>query len=222
MNAQRLYSVARAAVAILTLAAVGVQFRGSVEDPFKSIVMFWSEFTYESNLAVAIALLLGAWLPWSRVQPGPWWQAVRGAMVAYTAMTFIVYRFLVEGTSNTPSTGVSYYESWASDVLHKVIPVVLLIDWLVMPPVKHLGYRQALIWPIYPLVFCGWSLMRGSIVDWYPYSFLDPDEAGSYGMVALFVVMITVGFLGISAIVVALGNLSSRRLEPAPAVAGAT
>ena len=140
--------------------------------------------------------------------PGRWWDLLRGAMVTYTAMTFIVYQFLVEGTSNTPSDGHHYYASWASDTLHKVIPIVILVDWLVLPPVRRIGYRWAFAWALYPLAYCGYSLIRGPIVDWYPYSFLDPAEAGGWGWVSLYVLAITAGFLAFSVVVIALGRIS--------------
>jgi len=109
MTPGRFIAIARLAVAVLVLAAIGTQFKGSFDDPYKSIVMFWSEFTYQSNLVVAAVLLLGAWFLWSDAHPGPWWDLLRGAMVTYTAMTFVVYQFLVSGTSNTPSDGHHYY-----------------------------------------------------------------------------------------------------------------
>jgi hypothetical protein len=78
MNLNRWMAGARLAVAILILAAIGTQFMGSLDDPHKSIVMFWSEFTYQSNLIVAIVLLFGAWFPWNDVHPGPWWGSAQG------------------------------------------------------------------------------------------------------------------------------------------------
>jgi hypothetical protein len=206
MNANRWYALVRLGMALLVLAALGTQFAGSLDDPNKSVVMFWSEFTYQGNLLVAVVLLMGAWFLWSGAAPGRWWDMLRGATVTYTAMIFVVYRFLVEGTSNTPSTGISYYEDWASDMLHKVLPVLILVDWLIVPPMTRLGYRRALQWAIYPLVYCAYSLVRGVVVEWYPYSFLDPEEAGNYGMVALYVVAITIGFVAFSMAVVWLGN----------------
>ncbi len=206
MTATRMYALVRVALAVLTLLAIGTQFSGSLDDPFKSSVMFWSEFTYQSNLLVAIVLLMGAWIVWKKVHPGRWWEVVRGSMVAYTTMTFFVYRFLVKGTSNTPDTGISYYESWASDVLHVVIPIAILLDWLVRPPTYRLSYRTGLIWTVYPIAFCAYSLVRGPIVNWYPYNFLDPAQAGGALTVAMYVIAISLGFLGLSTAVIALGN----------------
>lgn len=208
MSLNRGIAIARVAVATLILAAIGTQFKGSLDDPYKSIVMFWSEFTYQSNLVAAGVLLTGAWFLWRDIHPGPWWDLLRGAMVTCTAMTFVVYMFLVEGTSNTPSDGHHYYESWASDTLHKVIPIVILVDWLVLPPVRRIDFRWAFVWALYPLAYCGYSLVRGPIVDWYPYSFLDPAEAGGWGWVSLYVLAITAGFLAFSIVVMVLGRIS--------------
>jgi hypothetical protein len=30
------------------------------------------------------------------------------------------------------------------------------------------------------VIYCAYSLIRGPIVHWRPYPFLDPDEAGGY------------------------------------------
>ena len=44
---------------------------------------------------------------------------------------------------------------------------------------------------------------------WYPYPFLDPANGG-YGQVAIVVVGVLVGFIGISAAILAIGNARSR------------
>ena len=85
---------------------------------------------------------------------------------------------------------------------------MILVDWLVLPPLSRIGFRRALVWTIYPLAFCGYTLIRGPIVDWYPYSFLDPAESGGWGGVSLYVLVIIAGFLLFSAVVIALGRVS--------------
>ncbi len=205
----RLFGLIRLAVAGVILFAIWTQFQGARDDPYKSSVMFWSEFTYQSNLLVAIVLVIGGLFLVADIQARHWWDLVRGAMVTYTATTFVVYRFLVEGTRTSPD-GISYYEQWASDVLHIWVPLFVLIDWILDPPDATITWRQAAIWPLYPIGFCVYSLIRGPIVDWYPYDFLDPAEAGGWAGVALYVVAITAGFLAFSAAVAAIGNLRRR------------
>ena len=51
-------------------------------------------------------------------------------------------------------------------------------------PVRRIGFRTALPWLGVPLVYVAYSLLRGPLVDWYPYPFLDPADGG-YGRVAV-------------------------------------
>jgi hypothetical protein len=91
-------------------------------------------------------------------------------------------------------------------VLHRVIPVVMVADWLIDPPRAALELRRALIWLVYPLLFAAYSLMRGPIVGWYPYPFLDPAQVGGYGVVALYCLGIAAGALLFTWLVVSVGG----------------
>jgi hypothetical protein len=158
---------------------------------------------------VALVLLIGGLFMLFDIQARHWWDLVRGSMVVYTATTFVVYRFLVEGTRSSPD-GIDYYEQWASDMLHTWVPLFVFLDWFLDPPDARITWRQALSWLIYPLVYCAYSLIRGPVVDWYPYDFLDPGESGGWAGVLLYVVAITLGILVFSAGVAAIGNLRHR------------
>jgi hypothetical protein len=63
----------------------------------------------------------------------------------------------------------------------------------------------------YPLAYLAYSLIRGPIVDWYPYPFLDPDEVGGYAGVAAYCVAIAAGVLGFIWLIVTLGNRTWER-----------
>ncbi|MGA8046237.1 MAG: Pr6Pr family membrane protein, partial [Dermatophilaceae bacterium] len=63
---------------------------------------------------------------------------------------------------------------WDNTVLHYIVPVAMLVDYLLDRPRRRLSFRASLLWLIYPLAYAGYSLIRGAIVDWYPYPFLDP------------------------------------------------
>jgi hypothetical protein len=53
---------------------------------------------------------------------------------------------------------------------------------------------------------------------WYPYPFLDPDEDGGYGAVALYCLGIAVGIAVFGAIVVLLSRRGGPPAEPAPSI----
>jgi len=199
-------AVARVAFAVFALIAIVAQFTRSFDDPFLGAANFPFLFTYQSNLTAALVLLAGAWRLWTGQLDSLGWDLVRGAVVTWLATTGIVHATLPTSANDT---GIVYNYPWATDVLHIVMPVVLVLDWLLMPPRHRLAFRQALPWTVYPLVFAAFSLVRGPFADWYPYPFLDPRD-NSWGSVALYVVAIAAGFLLVSWLVITAGNLSRR------------
>jgi hypothetical protein len=58
---------------------------------------------------------------------------------------------------------------------------------------------------VVPVAYCSYSLIRGPIVDWYPYPFLNPEAAGGYPGVVAYSIGIAVLFIGIVWFVVTVG-----------------
>lgn len=198
----RFTAIARVAFALLTLVAIVAQYTRSFDDPFLGAGDFFFLFTYQSNFLAAVVLLAGAWRLWTNQRDTPVWDLLRGAVVTWLATTGIVHAVLPTSANDT---GISYNYQWASDVLHQLMPIVLLLDWLISPPQHRLAFKRALLWTLYPLAFCAVSLLRGPFADWYPYPFLDPREDG-WAMVGAYVVAISAGFIVFSWVVVTLGN----------------
>lgn len=131
-----------------------------------------SYFTVLSNLFAACVALLGVFRP---VSP-----QIRGAAVLYMTTTGIVYAILLRGVDvQTPA-----YANW---VLHVIVPILVIVEWLLAPE----RTTRAWIWLSFPLAYLIYTLVRGPIVGWYPYPFLDPRAHG-YGDVALTCVSVAV------------------------------
>lgn len=145
---------------------------------------FFSYFTIQSNLIVAIVLAVSAAMMWRGRSPR-WVELARGAATVYISITGVVYSLLLSGVD------VDTALPWVNVVLHYVIPVLMVIDWLLDLPVRAIGFRSAIWWLAYPLLYLGYSLVRGPIVDWYPYPFIDPRHDG-YGHVAIMSVFVAI------------------------------
>ena len=52
---------------------------------------------------------------------------------------------------------------------------------------------------LFPALYVPYSLIRGALVGWYPYPFLDADAQG-YGSVAVTCAVMLVGLVGLSAL----------------------
>jgi hypothetical protein len=109
---------------------------------------------------------------------------------------------------------------WVDIMLHKIFPLVIVLDWLLDPPQIRLTVRDVAAWLVYPIVWVILTIARGALDGWYPYPFLDPANGG-YGQVAVVTAAITIGFIAIGLVVMALGNARSKRTRPAPESAAA-
>ncbi|GAA3636130.1 Pr6Pr family membrane protein [Lentzea roselyniae] len=160
----------RMAVFLLVLSAE-VYLIVVLGDRFRPVNHF-SYFTVLSNVFAACVALLGVFRP---VSP-----QIRGAAVLYMTTTGIVYAVLLQGVDvQTPA-----YANW---VLHVVVPILVVVEWLLTPE----RTTRVWIWLSFPLAYLIYTLVRGPIVGWYPYPFLDPRPRG-YMDVALTCVSVAV------------------------------
>jgi hypothetical protein len=103
----------------------------------------------------------------------------RGAVTVYMTVTGLVYAFLI-----APVAGdVGVPEPWIDWCIHILGPIALAVDWIADPPPVRLPLESLWIWLAFPALYLGFSMIRGPVVDWYPYPFLDP-ATGGYGSVA--------------------------------------
>jgi len=195
----------RAATIIVTIAAIAWAMYETTNAGTFDPTRFFAYFTIQSNL---IVVALFAWLLMNGDRPrSRALESFRGAATGYMTVVFFVVIFLLSNVD------VGLRLAWVDVVLHKVVPIVVVLDWLVEPPTIRLGARDALAWIVYPLIWTGVTLARGAADGWYPYPFLDP-ASGGYGTVAVTVVAITIGFLAISALWIWVGNRRMLSTEP--------
>lgn len=157
---------------------------------------YFSYFTILSNLFAAGILLAGALRgsgPRSKTT-----DMLRGAAVMYMLTTGIVYAVLLSGNK------VSI--PWTNAIVHKIMPLVMIADWLIDPPQTELPLRETLLWLSFPVLYIAYTLTRGAIVNWYPYFFVNPHHAGGYLAVIGGILAIGVGMIALIGLVTWMGN----------------
>ncbi len=194
---------------LLALVAVGAQFVIHVQHSFP-VLNFFSYFTNLSNIFAAIVFIIGAVYLIQRREPTVTDDLIRGASVVAMAIVGIVFSILLQDTD------LGLLAPWVNAIVHYIMPIVVVADWLYQPAKSTLRFQQLGYWLIYPLVYLVYSLIRGAIVGFYAYPFLDPraglHTAGSYGAVALYCVAIFVAFLVVGAVLIWLGNTLKRNV----------
>lgn len=192
----------RTALACLALVALVVGYDRDIHTGYA--VDFFFYFTDLSNLFGAAVLLIGgrALLRGRPGVPDP----VRGAAVLYLVITGLVYWTLLAGQATAATI------AWQNDIVHGVMPCVLVLDWVLLPPAARVRRGAAARWLAFPLIYLAVSLIRGPFVNWWPYDFLDPREPGGYIHVTTWSLIVTGVFVVFTVLITLTGNqLGSRR-----------
>lgn len=165
---------------------------------------FVSYFTIIANTAAGIFLIFFS-LNNAAFSTSRKLTAVRGAATLYMVMTGIIFAILLAGIEGATLTAVP----WDNIVLHYVIPIFFALDWLVNPPMQRISYRVIWIWALLPATYVMYSLLRGAVVNWYPYPFLNPTTS-SYTQVIATSLILSAFVIILSAILI---YYSNRRLR---------
>lgn len=213
----RLASAALAAAAIIAQLTLTMQIAMDSTTPYGGhlptvVANFFSFFTIESNVIAAVALAMGGvWALRSRgTTPEPRWLAVLLVCAStYMIVTGIVYNVLLRGLPLPQGATVP----WSNEVLHVVVPLIMLADVLFAPRRRRLGWSAVTIATIFPIVWVVYTLLRSHTVIspvngeawWFPYPFLNWHRI-SPGEVTMYVIGIAVVIIGIAALVVWVGR----------------
>jgi hypothetical protein len=191
--------IVRAVSLVVVLAAIVAQAKVLADAGAFDATRFFAFFTIQSNLVGVAAF------SWLVARPdGPRSRGIellRAGAAIYLTVTFLVVIVLLNGVD------VQLQLVWVDIVLHKIFPVIVVLDWILDPPRTRLVTRDIATLIVYPLIWTGAAMIRGAIdpAQWYPYPFLDPKNGG-YGQVLVTAVAVTIGFVVISAAIIWLAN----------------
>lgn len=182
----------------LGLAALStVLYYLDVQKPDTNLANFFSFFTIEANLLAAFTFLVTG-VTALRSDEQDRFVMLRGFATLAMTLTGIIYFLLLRGLEEQLQIPVP----WVNTVLHYVIPASILADWVLVPPAQPVIFRRALIWVLFPALYVPYSLVRGAIVNWYPYPFLNADVQ-SYGSIAVTCAVMLVGLIGLAVLLAA-------------------
>jgi hypothetical protein len=154
-------------------------------------------FTYQANLLAAI------YYAWTLVSPrADASTGLRGAAVLYVLVAGVIWNLFL--------TGHSMGYTSANVILHVVVPLLAITDWLVIGTGRGtVRWWQPFAWLAYPAAYAGLALLvLNSAGRRAPYYFLDPSSVG-VATVAANTSTLAVCFLGLGYLLLALARRSS-------------
>lgn len=168
-------------------------------------VNYFSFFTILTNILVALAFtgpLIDANRRLARWSAS---EGVRAAVAMYIVVVGVVYHVLL--APHWKPEGLMY---GVNLVLHYVMPVAFVLDWLWFTPKGRLRWIDPVKWLAFPLIYGGWTLVHGLATHWWPYGFVDVDALGLERVLAIFAGLL-VFFLLVGVGLVGLDRLFGRR-----------
>jgi hypothetical protein len=140
---------------------------------WQAVARFLAFFTVLSNLLVATATGVMAFLPQSHIAFFFYRPSASAAVALYILIVAIVYNLVLR-----PLWRPEGMQRLADELLHVVIPLLYLAYWLMFAAKKSLSKNQALIWLIFPFTYLVYALIRGHYEHFYPYPFIDAAQLG--------------------------------------------
>jgi len=160
-------------LAAIEAAAVAANFSYVLGFAAFAINNFFAYFTIQSALAAIVMFVTSAVIDFHRDRDPAWLDVLRTLVTTYIVVSGIVFALIV-----IQSQSQNYHiEVPVSDqVLHFWIPALALVDWLIDPRKARLSFRLVGWVVVYPIVWGVFTLIRGPLVGWYPYFFLDARQ----------------------------------------------
>lgn len=195
MNYKQLFiTVYKVFFGLLGFTAIATEISVLVERGLFNAVNFFSYFTIIANTLVFLTFIISAIAENHGVNKKI--SAIRSAVTVYILLVGIAFTILLSGLDDLTFTIVP----WDNVVLHYIIPVAVLIDYIIDRPYRT-DFNKALSWLALPLAYLAYSMMRGAITNWYPYPFLNPSLHG-WGVVIATVLGIVALSVGLTWLVV--------------------
>lgn len=133
---------------------------------------FLSYFTMLSNLLVAIVVTALAIAP---TRDSRLWRVLRLSSLVMIVVTGVVYAVIL--APDAVNTG---WQVPANQLVHTITPALTVLGWLVVGPRGWIDLRTVLLALVIPLLWIAYTLVRGEVIDAYPYGFINVIDLG-YG-----------------------------------------
>lgn len=144
--------------------------RGDVGSTAAALVQMFSFFTVQSNVLVLVA---ASTLVLDPARDGRFWRVLRLDALLGITVTGVVF-----GAVLAPMLHPTGIDWWVNAGFHYVSPVMAFVGWLLFGPRPRID-RATFGWAFgWPLAWIAYTFVRGAVVDWYPYPFLDVGEIG--------------------------------------------
>lgn len=202
---RKAFGIARILGAVVGVVALLGDFNYSIGTSPLATFNFFSYFTVQSMMLAVVVFVVAAVHELRALPDRQWLSTLRLLATTYVTVSGIVFgAILFEGTLRD----IPVWAPWSSQLLHFWIPAFALVDWFTAPG-RDVPWRTIRLVLVFPVVWVAYTMVRGSIVYWYPYFFLDPVLVRVPFEYGLYLAIIVAIFSGITALLIGISRLPS-------------
>lgn len=178
-------------VAIVIPIRVVIEFNniyGQFDTPIARSLNVLLYFTNLSNILVAIVSIL---LVTNLNRNSHRFEVVQLSALVSIIVAGLVYWLVLAGDDKVE--GIDVYTNFA---VHTTVPIMFVLGWIFFVQHGNTTLKTIKFAVLFPV---GWAIMamiRGSLVDWYPYPFMDVRDIG-YSTALINMTFVTIFFLAL-------------------------
>jgi hypothetical protein len=131
---------------------------------------FLTFFTTWANLLVAVTVTMLAIDP---LRDSRAFRVVRNSALLMITITAIVYAVIL-----APGAVHVGWQVPMNVLMHQVTPLVTLVVWAVVGPRRWISWLDVPLALVIPVVWVVWMLVRGAVIEAYPYGFINVINLG--------------------------------------------
>lgn len=210
--AGRFWHAANALVVVVALVIqipiTAASTAGAFDTPAERVGNLFTFFTVLTNVLVALTCAVLAAAPHHRSRL---LSVLRLDAVVGIGVTAAVYHSVLAGLYE-----LSGAEAVANQLFHTISPAMALAGWALFGPRGLVDRAVVVLSLLYPVLWLLFTLVRGALIGWYPYPFLDVGVLG-YPQAALNCLLVAALFLVLAGAVLGLDRVLARRAAPLPA-----
>ncbi|MFJ2551487.1 Pr6Pr family membrane protein [Microbacterium sp. NPDC087591] len=173
MTARTVFGLLRLSAAALCLVALIHRLAWGLASYTIASQNFFAYLTNQSNIAFVVLLAIGGVIALQRDRDPRWLTVALAMVLTWTITAGLVFALLVWQAG---IRGIRIDVPWSDQVLHFWLPACTAIAWALSPGHRSVPWRVIPATLVYPLVWGAFTMIRGPLIGWYPYYFLDPRQ----------------------------------------------
>jgi hypothetical protein len=196
------FGFARLAIALICLVSLVERYHWALGYGAFTGVNYFGYLTIHSNMAFTAVTFAAAFFGMRRGTDPQWLTTLRGIVLTATVTSGLVFAIIMYVAY---SSGTGMDVDWSDDILHFVLPPIAIAEWILTKNRGRVQWRAIPIVLGYVAVYGVFTLIRGSMVHWYPYFFLDPrqvsnlaEEVGLCGVALAFFAVVASALIGLN------------------------